>query len=96
VRELFNVVRRAFVLADGMQILPSHLAVSTMPAQPMSAPTNFRQARVVAVETFERTYVDGLLRKHAGNVTRAAREAVKDRRAFGRLVKKYGIDRRAV
>jgi len=34
-----------------------------------------------------------LLRKHQGNVTRAAGEARKDRRAFGRLIKKYGIDR---
>jgi two-component system response regulator GlrR len=43
------------------------------------------------VETFERAYVTRLIEKHAGNVTRAAREARKDRRAFGRLMKKYSI-----
>ena len=30
-----------------------------------------------------------MLDKHKGNVTHAAREAGKERRAFGRLVKKY-------
>jgi transcriptional regulator with GAF, ATPase, and Fis domain len=35
--------------------------------------------------------VQRLLEKHAGNVTHAAREAGKDRRVFGRLVKKYGL-----
>ena len=29
--------------------------------------------------------------RHAGNVTHAAREAKKERRSFGRLVKKYGL-----
>src|SRR6516164_5172859 len=36
--------------------------------------------------------VGEMLRKHRGNVTRAAFEAGKDRRAFGRLVKKYSVD----
>jgi DNA-binding NtrC family response regulator len=49
----------------------------------------------MAVETFERAYVARLIEKHAGNVTRAAREARKDRRAFGRLMKKYSIPRSA-
>jgi DNA-binding NtrC family response regulator len=47
------------------------------------------------VAAFERSYVEDLLRKHGGNVTRAARAAQKERRAFGRLVKKYRIDRSA-
>jgi DNA-binding NtrC family response regulator len=53
----------------------------------------FRQARAQAIATFEKLYVENLLRSCQGNVTRAAREAQKDRRAFGRLVKKYNIDR---
>jgi hypothetical protein len=31
-----------------------------------------------------------MMQKHDGNVTQAAREAGQDRRAFGRLAKKYG------
>jgi transcriptional regulator with GAF, ATPase, and Fis domain len=35
------------------------------------------------------------MRRHRGNVTQAAREAGKDRRALGRLIKKHHLDRRA-
>jgi transcriptional regulator with GAF, ATPase, and Fis domain len=55
---------------------------------------SFRAARARALEAFERTYVETLLHKHNGNVTHSAREAKKDRRAFGRLMKRYQIDRR--
>jgi len=39
------------------------------------------------------SYVEDLMRECGGNVSRAARLAEKDRRAFGRLVKRYGIRR---
>lgn len=95
VRELANVVHRATVACDGAQILPCHIARPH--SQPAVEPTGsrFRAARAAAVEAFERHYVEELLRNHRGNITRAAAEAQKDRRAFGRLVKKYRIDRRA-
>jgi DNA-binding NtrC family response regulator len=51
----------------------------------------FQQARARAMEAFERVYVAQLLQHNGGNITRAAREAQKDRRAFGRLVKKYRL-----
>jgi DNA-binding NtrC family response regulator len=53
----------------------------------------FRAARARAIAIFERSYVAELLRKHNGNVTRSAREARTDRRAFGRLIKRHRIDR---
>ncbi len=43
----------------------------------------------------ERDFIEELLRRHYGNVTRAVARSQKDRRAFGRLVKKYGLCRRA-
>jgi transcriptional regulator with GAF, ATPase, and Fis domain len=43
------------------------------------------------IEQFERTYLEELLDRHQGNITQAAREAGKDRRALGRMVKKYRI-----
>lgn len=93
VRELFNVIHRAVLFCQGTRILPMHVSVSL--TQRFVEPANaFRQARAQAIEHFERLYVEALLRKHSGNVTRAAREAQKDRRAFGRLIKKYSIDRR--
>jgi transcriptional regulator with GAF, ATPase, and Fis domain len=51
----------------------------------------FRGAKLRAIQCFERDYVRQMMDKHQGNVTRAAHEAGKDRRAFGRLAKKYRI-----
>ena len=47
-------------------------------------------AVVKGVQSFERLYIIDMLRRHRGNITRAARASGKERRAFGRLVKKSG------
>lgn len=93
VRELMNLLQRAVVLAPGREILPIHLGLPSPPAAPHDRSLLFSEARAKAVNEFERAYVEQMLRKHAGNITQGAQEAGKDRRAFGRLVKKYGIDR---
>ena len=96
VRELCNQVQRAVVACDGDRILPAHLAlpVSALPDPPPPV-GQFRAERAAAVAAFERHYIEALLRKHHGNVTHAAREAHQDRRAFGRFIKKHGINRQA-
>ena len=43
------------------------------------------------MEAFEREYLADLLRRHAGNISAAAREAQIDRNYIHRLVKKYNI-----
>lgn len=95
VRELFNVIQRAAVLSRGGQILPVHTSIPGLIAEPAAAWANeagsFRDGRAEAIARFEKRYVEELLRKHGGNITRAAIEARKDRRAFGRLVKKYAL-----
>ena len=92
VRELSNVVQRAFIFAEGSQILPCHLPipVSDVPDQLTG---RFSDARARTIEAFERHYVHAMIRKHNGNVTHAAREAGKERRSFGRMLKKYGLSR---
>jgi DNA-binding NtrC family response regulator len=100
VRELGNVLQRAVVLAPERHILPEHVILPE-PESPADAPPaagdsgegtiSFRKGRAQVIEAFERSYVARLIEKHAGNVTRAAREAQKDRRAFGRLLKKHGL-----
>jgi DNA-binding NtrC family response regulator len=55
--------------------------------------SNFQRARQRTIESFEQRFVTEMLRKHQGNVTHAAEKAGKDRRDFGRLIKKYGINR---
>jgi DNA-binding NtrC family response regulator len=96
VRELFNVIQRAVLFSEGTQILPTDICPRSSHTPARSGRGGFREARAQAIETFEKLYVEQVLRTCQGNVTRAAREAQKDRRAFGRLVKKYQIDRREV
>jgi DNA-binding NtrC family response regulator len=93
VRELWNVMQRAALLCDGPQVLPGHVQLAR-PAPDAGEPPSharFSEARSLALEAFERRYVEEVLERHAGNVTRAAAEAGKERRAFGRLVKKHGL-----
>jgi len=91
VRELWTALQRAVVFAPGPRLVPSDLALTAMPAPECEADKGFRDARADAVAAFERAYVGELLRRHAGNITRAAREARAERRSFGRLAKKYGL-----
>jgi DNA-binding NtrC family response regulator len=93
VRELLNVVQRAAIEAEGVRIAPEQIVLPGVEDAGHDDPGNFRDARAAAVAAFERHYVVDLLRRNAGNVTRAAREAGKDRRVFGRLIKKHRIDR---
>jgi DNA-binding NtrC family response regulator len=94
VRELENVIQRAIVYSKSAQITGCDITGCEIPA-PLSATTgspaeSFRSARQETIRSFEREYIEELLRRNNGNITWAAREAGKERRAFGRLVKKYG------
>ena len=46
------------------------------------------------IEEFEHAYLSELLAAHQGNISKAARAAKKERRAFQRLLMKHGLDRR--
>jgi DNA-binding NtrC family response regulator len=103
VRELYNALHRAVLCATGSEILPRHLVLgderkppqSAAPETEVAAQTEtFRAGKQRAIECFERAYVGELLQTFQGNMTRAARQAGKDRRAFGRLAKKYGLSQR--
>jgi DNA-binding NtrC family response regulator len=89
VRELYNAVQRGFTFSEGAEILSSHIFEES-PAPTVSTSTeSYRQAKLRVLEAFERNYVGELMRECDGNITRAARIAKKDRRDFGRLVKRY-------
>ncbi len=51
----------------------------------------YNDARACALSNFEQEYLRQLMSAAAGNVTRAAFMAGKERRTLGRLLKKYGI-----
>jgi len=94
VRELYNVIQRALIFCNRPQLLPGDLDQNwTTPAAPAGHPS-FRQARAQAIESFERRYVGDLLQACGGNVSQSARIAQKERRAFGRLVKRYQLKAR--
>ncbi len=99
-RELYNVMHRAVVFAQGPEILPADVmppgAESPGIVDQAQHSDGFRQARERAIEAFERCYVVDALKRHKGNITQSARYARQDRRAFGRLVKRYGIDRNSI
>ncbi|WP_139826415.1 hypothetical protein [Derxia lacustris] len=53
---------------------------------------SFRQLKGRIVASFERGYIEGMLRRSAGNISQSARLARKNRRAFFELIKKHEID----
>lgn len=54
---------------------------------------SYQDAKEIVMESFTARYIRSMLNRTGGNVTRAASLAGKERRAFGKLVKKYGIDK---
>jgi DNA-binding NtrC family response regulator len=106
VRELDNLVQRALLLSDddALQLAPPGFAARAEAVQgggtgaagagaaPGTAVVGFNEARDHALQRFERGYLEALMAAAAGNVTRAARLAGKERRSLGKLLKKHGID----
>ena len=101
VRELENIVHRELLLADGEFV---EFGAAIEPPQTRTLPSagqssgeqgglDFRSAKARAIEDFERAYLSRTLQVAQGNISAAARIAKKERRAFGKLLKKYGIDR---
>ena len=100
VRELENVLERAVVLCRSdtvgtgelpAQVLGSggHRAGDADLRRAVDMP--FREAKGVAVASFERRYCEALLEVTSGNVSEAARRAGLDRSNFRRLLMKHGI-----
>lgn len=89
VRELKSTVERAVLLADGDVIGAEDAAP---PSRGISA-SNFAAEKARVIGAFEKDYLRGLMARSHGNVTRAAAEAGKERKAFDRLLRKHGITR---
>ena len=96
VRELRNVVERsAYLSPDGVIDL---ITAGTLPRSGRDQPVvfdptlTFREQKERAVELFEETYLNWLLQRSEGNISRAAREADMDRKYLHKLLRRYGID----
>jgi len=92
VRELENLMHRAFLLTEAHQISVAALGGSAAIDLTINDQgSSYRAAKAHAVEQFHRRYLTELLRAVHGNVSRAARRCGTDRRAFGRLLKRYNV-----
>jgi DNA-binding NtrC family response regulator len=88
VRELENLIMRAALMTEGSELAgpPWESTAASAPR-----PSSYASARAAALAEFDRRFLRELLTRVSGNITHAAAAAGKDRRALGRLVKKYGF-----
>lgn len=96
VRELEHRIHRCFLMARGETIdlgLGRHGSSAPQPAPAAAAAIDFAHAKAQVIAEFERRYVHDVLQEAAGNLSLAARLAGKERSRFGKLVKKYGLQR---
>jgi DNA-binding NtrC family response regulator len=84
-------------MGDPLRNRWSGTALAPLPAQGAAAALpSYREAKAQALAQFEREFLLRALRQARGNVSAAAQLVGKERRAFGKLLKKYAIDRHAV
>lgn len=103
IRELENLVHRALLLSENDVIKTQHLdeniEISTDGEKKISQTSNeltdvsFNDAKSQVIRNFEMGYLGRLMKRYEGNVTLAAKKARKERRAFGKLLKKHGLSR---
>jgi len=102
VRELENLILREFLLADSSCISIPPLDGSlgerrrNMPDRRYFHlyARNFQEAKSAVVREFELSYLQHVLEDAEGNISKAARQAGKERRTFTRLLDKYGFARK--
>jgi DNA-binding NtrC family response regulator len=101
VRELANAIEQAAVLCDGERIEESDLTLGDAARSPRSArgaepaalaePVTFADAKRVAVESFERAYLLGALRRAGGNISRAAESIGMVRQSLQQKIRELGL-----
>jgi len=97
VRELENTLHRAFLLAVDDIIEYEHLyfdepgSDQLPPAETVLNELPFNEAKAIAINEFEKKYLEVLIQQSKGNVTHAAERAHKERRSLGKLLKKHQI-----
>jgi transcriptional regulator with GAF, ATPase, and Fis domain len=104
VRELRNVIERALALGTDPGALVAPLGDQPLRAAAAAATVggpdgfdfepglSFRDTKERWNEIFERRYLQWLLKRADGNISKAARDADMDRKYLHKLLRKYGID----
>ena len=98
VRELKSAIEQALLLAAGPEIAAADLlgegdapAASPPPTNGGGAGLSFRDAKDQVVAAFERDFILGALKRHGGNITKAAEEVGMDRQNFQQKMRELGI-----
>ena len=106
VRELRNTVSRLLLFPEMLPTMGATPGASptSAPPPPAAAPAPpaddaaralldlpLPEAREVVMEQFERKYVEERLKRHAGNVSRAAESMGVSRQLLHRLIERYGL-----
>jgi DNA-binding NtrC family response regulator len=104
VRELQNVVERMVSLSDGGEVTLDDLPDGFHRPHPDGngsgrqqrgsnggSRSGFHEAKSEAIARFERSYLQDLLDRHGGNISRAAREAGIDRKTIHRMLAKHDL-----
>lgn len=86
-RELRNVIERAIAVSEGRVID----AQAIFPDGGDTGDTTFHEAKETVIAAFEKRYVEALIHKHEGNISRAAKEAGLSRNALYALMRRSGI-----
>jgi DNA-binding NtrC family response regulator len=92
IRELEYVVERAVILTESAMIDKSGIILSCSAIHSPGI-ESFKTAKARTVERFERAYLEQLLAAFQGNISKAARAAKKNRRAFWELMRKHNLVR---
>ena len=92
VRELENVIERAVIVAKTDTITDVDRFLTGETERPhVDLSVSLRDARERALEQFERTYLQGVLDAHGGEVAAAARHAGMDLESFTEKLTRYGL-----
>ena len=95
-RELESSLTRAFLMTEGQTIQDTALLLSEEDYESSPLPSalgSFNKEKQLLIDKFEKNYIESVLAKTSGNVSRAAFIAKKERRSFSRLMEKHGIKR---
>ena len=98
IRELKNMVERLSIMASnnriGVDDLPSSIikGAGTNPSSSIVTALPFKDAKNKWLQNFEQKYLEQILEKYKGNITRAAQASGVNRKTFQRLIIKYELD----
>jgi DNA-binding NtrC family response regulator len=100
-RELENVLERAYILETGDLLMPGRFPQSIVISAKIDPviidnqeALTLAQARQLAINEFERLYLIKVLEKHKGRINSSAAEAGITPRQLSRLVSRHGLDKK--